>query len=264
MRRALDLALEQGQGRETAHPQQPRRASLELYEGPQAALDALREGIAFCERRGHHRVRARMRADQPAFLAELGQPQQALAEPGRSRSRLQATGDIASVDARVRAAAPARRARRPPSAAPDRRRLAAAAATLATAADRARFAAAAPAAARPRQPEQARTLLRELDELPASAATTSLLRSLPSSCAARSLSTTRRSPAARRRRRARSRRSHEHALCAAPSPARRSRRRARRRRRALRGCGRALARVRQRARTRLRSARPGPLPGRAR
>ena len=48
-----------------------------------------------------------------------------------------------------------------------------------------------------------------------------------------------------------------------PRPARRSRRPPRRGR-ALRGCGRALVRVRQRARARLRPARPGPLPGCAR
>ena len=52
MRRALELALEQGQGRETAVIHNNLAGVVGSYEGPQAALDACREGIEFCERRG--------------------------------------------------------------------------------------------------------------------------------------------------------------------------------------------------------------------
>jgi class 3 adenylate cyclase/tetratricopeptide (TPR) repeat protein len=95
MRRALDLALEQGLGRETAVIQNNLAGVVGPYEGPQAALDALSEGIAFCERRGIAEFALHMRASSLDVLAELGQTQQALAEIGPLTDRMQATGDIA-------------------------------------------------------------------------------------------------------------------------------------------------------------------------
>ena len=52
MRRALALAIEQGQGRAAAVLHNNLAIASWQYEGPQAALDACREGIDFCERRG--------------------------------------------------------------------------------------------------------------------------------------------------------------------------------------------------------------------
>ena len=52
MRRALALAIEQGQGRAAAVLHNNLALASWQYEGPQAALDACREGIDFCERRG--------------------------------------------------------------------------------------------------------------------------------------------------------------------------------------------------------------------
>ena len=73
VRRALHLALEQGLGRETAVIHYNLAGVVGSYEGPQAALDALTEGIAFCERRGIDRVRAQHARRQPG-------------RPGRART----------------------------------------------------------------------------------------------------------------------------------------------------------------------------------
>src|SRR6266851_5166425 len=52
MRRALALALEQGEGRTAAILHHGLAIVSWLYEGPQAGVAACREGIEFCERRG--------------------------------------------------------------------------------------------------------------------------------------------------------------------------------------------------------------------
>src|SRR5439155_430029 len=52
MRRALDTAADQGLGREVALLQYNLGEVLWPIEGPRAALEALREGGAFAERRG--------------------------------------------------------------------------------------------------------------------------------------------------------------------------------------------------------------------
>ena len=52
MRRALELALEQGKGRDAAVIYANLSIELFQYEGPQAALDACLEGKEFSERRG--------------------------------------------------------------------------------------------------------------------------------------------------------------------------------------------------------------------
>ena len=52
MRRALELALEQGKGRDAAVIYANLSTDLFQYDGPQAALDTCLEGIEFSERRG--------------------------------------------------------------------------------------------------------------------------------------------------------------------------------------------------------------------
>ena len=101
MRRALQLALEQGQGRETAVIYGNLAWVVWFYQGPQAALDAYGEGIAFCERRGITEVTLHMRGESLSLLAELGQTEQALAEAGPLADRLQAAGDIDHVSTRA-------------------------------------------------------------------------------------------------------------------------------------------------------------------
>ena len=101
MRRALQLALEQGQGREAAVISGNLGWIVWAYQGPQAALDAFGEAIAFCERRGIAEVALQTLASRPTALADLGQTEQALAEAGAVVDRLQASGDIGYVEPRA-------------------------------------------------------------------------------------------------------------------------------------------------------------------
>src|SRR5207237_2006756 len=101
VRRALQLALEQGQARETAVIYGNLAWVVWFYQGPHAALDAYGEGIAFCERRGITEVTLHMRGESLSLLAELGQTEQALAEAGPLADRLQAAGDIDHVSTRA-------------------------------------------------------------------------------------------------------------------------------------------------------------------
>src|SRR4029453_12522638 len=73
VRQALQLALEQGQGRESAVIYGNLAWVVWFYQGPQAALDAFGEGIAFCERRGITETTLHMRGESLSLLAELGQ-----------------------------------------------------------------------------------------------------------------------------------------------------------------------------------------------
>ena len=94
VRRSLQLALEQGLGRETAVIYGNLAGVIGLYEGPRASLDMYREAIAFCERRGITEVALQGRSAHPSLLAELGQTEQALAEAGPIADRLQTAGDM--------------------------------------------------------------------------------------------------------------------------------------------------------------------------
>lgn len=93
-RRALELALEQNRGRETAVISGNLASVVWSYEGIQAGLAALEEGIVFCERRGIAEVAAHLRAESLAGLAELGHTAQALAEVGPVADRIQVMGDV--------------------------------------------------------------------------------------------------------------------------------------------------------------------------
>jgi tetratricopeptide (TPR) repeat protein len=101
MRRALELALEQGLGRETGVIHGNLGGVAWNYEGPQAALDAAAEAMAFCERRGITDVAGQARTGIVGALAELGRTQQALAEAAPLADQLEAKGDIAHVYPRV-------------------------------------------------------------------------------------------------------------------------------------------------------------------
>ena len=94
MRRALALALAQGQGRTAAVLHNNLALAVWQYEGPQAALAACREGIDFCERRGITELALAIAAMGPTFLGESGQPEQALAEAGPPAEQLEAAGDV--------------------------------------------------------------------------------------------------------------------------------------------------------------------------
>ena len=167
MRRALQLALEQAQGREAGVIYGYLTWTGWAYQGPQAALDVCAEGVAFCERRGITEVALQLRSGRPATLAALGQTEQALAEAGPLADRLQAAGDIAFIESRtVQLWLHAERGT--PQQAPAHDEL------LTTARDMrlvtettALFMAAAHLLLARGEPEQARALLHELDELQA-------------------------------------------------------------------------------------------------
>ncbi|HEX9351890.1 MAG TPA: adenylate/guanylate cyclase domain-containing protein [Gaiellaceae bacterium] len=94
LRHALELAFEQGQGRAAAVLHNNLALALWEYEGPQAALAACREGIEFCERRGIAELALVIACMSADFLAESGQPEQALAEAEPLAERMQAAGNI--------------------------------------------------------------------------------------------------------------------------------------------------------------------------
>ncbi len=100
-RRALELGLEQGLGRETAVMYGNLEAGTFATQGPQAALDLLREALAFCERRGIADVGLQIRSGIPNLLAILGQTERALAEADLVAEPLEATGDMARVHLRA-------------------------------------------------------------------------------------------------------------------------------------------------------------------
>ena len=94
MRRALELAVEQGEGRTAAVLHNNLAEAMWLYEGPQAAIAIGREGIDFCERRGIAEFTLAIAAISTRFRAETGHAAQALAEAAPLAERLQAAGDI--------------------------------------------------------------------------------------------------------------------------------------------------------------------------
>ena len=100
MRRALALALEQGQGRDAAVLHNNLALASWQYEGPQAALDACREGIDFCERRGITEFALLMRSANVSLWADLGGSEQTLVEAAATADALEATGSIAFTVAR--------------------------------------------------------------------------------------------------------------------------------------------------------------------
>ncbi|HEU0245691.1 MAG TPA: adenylate/guanylate cyclase domain-containing protein [Gaiellaceae bacterium] len=101
VRRALALALEEGQGRYAAVLHNNLAVVSWQYEGPQAALAACRVGIDFCERRGIAEFALGIGGMSTTFLAELGQPEQAVAEAEPVAERMQAAGDVVFIEPRA-------------------------------------------------------------------------------------------------------------------------------------------------------------------
>ena len=165
VRRALHLALEQGLGRETAVIHYNLAGVVLSYEGPQASLDALTETLAFCERRGTAEFALNTRAASLYTLAELGQTQEALDGIGPLADRIQAAGDMAFTGWRgsqLRLLAECGASDHAPD--PDELVAAAREIGLRSVIGPA-LADAAQVLLAQRQPEQAKALLRELDEL---------------------------------------------------------------------------------------------------
>ena len=97
MRQALALAVEQGEGRSAAILYNNLALIASLYDGPQSNLDVSEEGIAFAKRRGLHEVAEMMAGGLTPQLAELGRSDDALREAASLADRLEQAGDIAFV-----------------------------------------------------------------------------------------------------------------------------------------------------------------------
>ena len=99
MRRALELALEQGQGRVTAVSYANLAITRWLYKGPTAALTTAQETTEFSERRGNTDIALQI-AGIAQVLAELGRADEALAERWTTADRSEATGSMAFTPSR--------------------------------------------------------------------------------------------------------------------------------------------------------------------
>jgi class 3 adenylate cyclase/tetratricopeptide (TPR) repeat protein len=94
MRQALNLAIEQGEGRTAAITYNNLAFIAWLYEGPQALVDLMQEGIEFARRRGLADAAEFMAGGQTTPLAELGHTEQALTAATRLADQLESTGDV--------------------------------------------------------------------------------------------------------------------------------------------------------------------------
>ena len=100
MRRALGLAIEQGQGPKAAVLHNNLAYVLWQHEGSEVALRACREGIDFCGRRGIAEFARFIAGTSTTFLAEGGRTEQALTEAAALADRLQTSGDVTLTEPR--------------------------------------------------------------------------------------------------------------------------------------------------------------------
>jgi class 3 adenylate cyclase/tetratricopeptide (TPR) repeat protein len=97
MRRALALAIQQGRGRDAAVLYNNLALVSWEYEGPLAALDLCREGIAFSERRGIAEVALFIAVMRLTLLAASGRSDEALADAHPVAELGKAVKDAATV-----------------------------------------------------------------------------------------------------------------------------------------------------------------------
>jgi tetratricopeptide (TPR) repeat protein len=91
MRRALELALEQGKGRDAAVIYANLSIELFQYDGPQAALDTCLEGKEFSERRG---IAGFSTSYACEYLLDLGRVDEALEQAREGATRAEAAGAV--------------------------------------------------------------------------------------------------------------------------------------------------------------------------
>jgi tetratricopeptide (TPR) repeat protein len=94
MRRALDLSVAQGKGREAAVLYNNLAVDVWQYEGPRAALTVCREGIEFCRRRGIVEFEFAIAGASLMMLADSGDVALALAEAKPVAERAEAAGMV--------------------------------------------------------------------------------------------------------------------------------------------------------------------------
>jgi class 3 adenylate cyclase/tetratricopeptide (TPR) repeat protein len=182
MERALALLIEQGAGRDAAVLQNNLAIARYPLEGPARSLAAFEQAIAFSEQRGITESAAHLAANCPGLLIELGRPQEALERAGTLAAAAEASGDTVSL-IELRAVELATHLDQGDTQDATGRGdwLIETARELATA-DASLLALAAAAAARlaTGQPEQARTLLTELEQTAGAHETPYYPRQLPS------------------------------------------------------------------------------------
>jgi class 3 adenylate cyclase len=100
MRRALELAVEEGHGRAAAVLHNNLAFSTVEYEGPSAALSACQEGIEFSERRGITEFAVMIESMSTGFAADCGLSDEALAQAGPLAERMEAAGDFSFTEPR--------------------------------------------------------------------------------------------------------------------------------------------------------------------
>jgi class 3 adenylate cyclase/tetratricopeptide (TPR) repeat protein len=91
MRGALELALEQGKGRDAAVIYANLSTELFQYDGPQAALDTCLEGKEFSERRG---IAGFSTSYAGEYLLDLGRVDEALEQAREGAARAEAAGAV--------------------------------------------------------------------------------------------------------------------------------------------------------------------------
>ncbi len=102
MERALGLLIERGAGRDAAILKNNIAVARYPVDGPARSLAAFEEGIAFCEQRGLGGSAAILETNCPGLLMELGRSDEALDRAGRFADAAEAsgmTGDLCEVRA---------------------------------------------------------------------------------------------------------------------------------------------------------------------
>jgi len=94
MRRALELALEQGKGRDAAVIYANLSIELLQYDGPQAALDTCLEGTEFSERRGIAAFTGSLTGQSTNYLLDLGRVDEALEQAREAAAHAEAAGAV--------------------------------------------------------------------------------------------------------------------------------------------------------------------------
>jgi class 3 adenylate cyclase len=99
VRRAHAMSIERGRSRDAGIFHTNLAELLCLYEGPAAALVLADTGIDFSERRGIVEVAIHLGAQRLTYLADVGQPAEALAQYESLAAQLEAAGAVARIEA---------------------------------------------------------------------------------------------------------------------------------------------------------------------
>ncbi len=100
VRRAIALAIAQGDGRTAAVLQNNLCLAVWQFEGAAAALAASIEVLEYCRRRGNTETTVSVTAMSTTWLMETGQTAEALVRSGALAAELESTGDIVDIEPR--------------------------------------------------------------------------------------------------------------------------------------------------------------------